>query len=137
MIEGVEGRTDHLTKIRGVLFSPVSVEELLRGEFPDIGEFEIVVEKKGVMDDISLKFEVGKKADVVLLNDRATVPIFEINVANYIVGTCERVDVNTVVIDGQVVMKDGEFLLVDEEAVRAKTQTEAIKLWEVNGWPTP
>ena len=74
---------------------------------------------------------------MVLLNDRATVPLFKINVANYIVGTCERVDVNTVVIDGQVVMKDSEFLLVDEEAARAKTQAEAVKLWEVNGWPTP
>jgi 5-methylthioadenosine/S-adenosylhomocysteine deaminase len=89
------------------------------------------------MEDEIGSLEVGKKADLVLLNDRATVPIFEINVANYIVGTCERVDVNTVVIDGQVVMKDGEFLLVDEEKVRAKTQAEAIQLWEVNGWPTP
>jgi len=47
------------------------------------------------------------------------------------------VDVNTVIIDGQVVMKDGEFLLVDEAEVRTKTQAEAVKLWEVNGWPTP
>lgn len=46
MIEGVVGRADHLKKIRGVLFTPVSVEELLRGEFPEIGEFEILVEKK-------------------------------------------------------------------------------------------
>jgi 5-methylthioadenosine/S-adenosylhomocysteine deaminase len=81
--------------------------------------------------------EVGKKGDVVLINDRSTVPLFEINVANYLVGTCERVDINTVVIDGQVVMKEGEFLLVDEEAVRAKTQAEAVKLWKVNEWPTP
>jgi 5-methylthioadenosine/S-adenosylhomocysteine deaminase len=90
-----------------------------------------------LMDDQIGSLEVGKKADLVLLDDRATVPIFEVNVANYIVGTCERVDVNTVIIDGQVVMKDGEFLLVDEAEVRVKTQTEAVKLWEVNGWPTP
>ena len=56
-IEAVAGRADHLRKIRGVLFTPVSVEELLRGEFPDIGEFEIVVEREGAMDGITLRFE--------------------------------------------------------------------------------
>lgn len=81
--------------------------------------------------------EVGKKADLVLINDRSTVPLFEVNVANYIVGTCERVDVSTVIIDGQVVMEDGEFLLVDEDEMRVKTKAEAVQLWEANGWPTP
>lgn len=56
-IQAVAGRADHLRKIRGVLFSPVSVEELLRGEFPHIEEYEIVVRKKGAMDEISLRFE--------------------------------------------------------------------------------
>ena len=89
------------------------------------------------MEDEIGSLEVGKKADIVLLNDRSTVPLFEVNVPNYIVGTCERVDVDTVVIDGQVVMRDGEFLLVDEEEVRAQVHEEAVKLWKVNGWPTP
>jgi phenylacetate-CoA ligase len=56
-IQAVTGRADHLRKIRGVLFRPVAVEELLRGEFADIAEYEIVVRKKGAMDDISLRFE--------------------------------------------------------------------------------
>ena len=89
------------------------------------------------MEDQIGSLEVGKKADLVLINDRSTVPLFEVNVANYIVGTCERVDVSTVVIDGQVVVKDGEFLLVDEDEVRVKTKAEAVKLWEANEWPTP
>ena len=57
MIEEVAGRADDLCKIRGVLFTPVSVEELLRAEFSQIGEYEISVERQGVMDTISLKFE--------------------------------------------------------------------------------
>jgi phenylacetate-CoA ligase len=57
MIDQVSGRADHLTKVRGVLFSPVAVEELIRAEFPDIVEFEIIVQKKGIMDEISLKVE--------------------------------------------------------------------------------
>jgi phenylacetate-CoA ligase len=56
-IQEVVGRTDHLRKVRGVLFTPVAVEELLRGEFPEITEYEIIVQKKGVMDEISLRFE--------------------------------------------------------------------------------
>ena len=57
MISEVSGRTDHLRKIRGVLFTPVSVEEVLRQEFPEIVEYEIIVERKGVMDEITLKIE--------------------------------------------------------------------------------
>jgi phenylacetate-CoA ligase len=57
-IQEVAGRADHLRKIRGVLFTPVAVEELLRREFLEITEYEIIVQKKGVMDEISLRFEV-------------------------------------------------------------------------------
>ncbi len=57
MIAKVAGRVDELRKVRGVLFTPVTVEEVLRREFPTISEYEIVVEKKGAMDEISLKVE--------------------------------------------------------------------------------
>ncbi|MGO9569394.1 MAG: phenylacetate--CoA ligase family protein [Desulfomonilaceae bacterium] len=60
MIHEVSGRTDHLTKIRGVLFSPVTVEEVIRAEFPEITEYLIFVNKKGIMDEISLKVEPQK-----------------------------------------------------------------------------
>jgi len=60
MIHEVSGRTDHLTKIRGVLFSPVTVEEVVRAEFPEITEYLIFVTKKGIMDEISLRVEPQK-----------------------------------------------------------------------------
>ena len=81
--------------------------------------------------------EVGKKADIVLLSDRSTVPIFEVNVKNYVVGTCERTDVDTVIIDGEVVLKDKEFCNLDEAKVRANCQETARAPWKRNGWPTP
>jgi phenylacetate-CoA ligase len=69
-IAEVVGRTDDLRKIRGVLFTPVSVEELLRGEFKEIGEFEILLERRGVMDEITLRYEtleeLGKDAGLDL-----------------------------------------------------------------------
>lgn len=81
--------------------------------------------------------EVGKKADIVLMNARSTVPIFNSNVKNYIVGVGERIDVNSVVIDGEIIMKNGEFIKVDEEEVRAKSHEVAVKLWKRNDWPVP
>jgi phenylacetate-CoA ligase len=57
MITEVAGRADDLKKIRGVLFTPVSVEEIIRKEFSGIIEYEIVVKKKGIMDEITLKVE--------------------------------------------------------------------------------
>jgi phenylacetate-CoA ligase len=66
MIDEVTGRTDDLRKIRGVLFTPVSVEELVRAEFPEVVEYEIIVRKRAAMDEISLRVEpreeVGQEA---------------------------------------------------------------------------
>ena len=81
--------------------------------------------------------EAGKRADLVLLTDRSAVPIFEANAANYVVSTCERSDVDTVIIDGQVVLRHGAFQNVDEQRVMALCREEAVALWKRNGWPTP
>ncbi|MHB8763629.1 MAG: phenylacetate--CoA ligase family protein [Deferrisomatales bacterium] len=55
---GVHGRVDHITKVKGVLFSPVTVEEVVRS-FPEFeGEFEIIVDKKGDLDTIRLRLEM-------------------------------------------------------------------------------
>ncbi len=69
MIHEVSGRTDHLTKIRGVLFSPVTVEEVVRAEFPEITEYLIFVNKKGIMDEISLRVEPQKDTSQEAVKD--------------------------------------------------------------------
>ncbi|MCX5802615.1 MAG: AMP-binding protein [Proteobacteria bacterium] len=61
MIMEVVGRADDLRKIRGVLFSPKTIEQLIREEFTDIVEYEIVVERKGIMDEITLRIEATPK----------------------------------------------------------------------------
>jgi cytosine/adenosine deaminase-related metal-dependent hydrolase len=89
------------------------------------------------MEDQIGSLEVGKKADILLLADRSTVPIFEVNVKNYIVGTCERADVETVLIDGEVILRDGKFVKFDEKEVQAKSKEQAVRLWKSNDWPHP
>lgn len=56
---GVLGRADHLTKVKGVLFSPLAVEEVVRAT-PQLGdEYELIVTKKGDTDIITLKVELA------------------------------------------------------------------------------
>ncbi len=81
--------------------------------------------------------EVGKKADIVLLKNNSPVPVFENNVMNFIVTVADSAHVDTVVIDGTVVVKGGEYLLMDEEEVRARCQEQAVDFWKRNDWPTP
>lgn len=81
--------------------------------------------------------EVGKKADIVLLKNDSPVPVFENNIMNFIVTVADSAHVDTVFIDGNKVVEHGEYLLMDEEEVRAKCQEQAVDFWKRNDWPTP
>jgi len=62
---GVVGRADDITKVKGVLLAPTAIEEVVRS-IPELGdEYEVVVSKKGDIDNILLKVEIlpGKEAD--------------------------------------------------------------------------
>ncbi|MFC2021104.1 phenylacetate--CoA ligase family protein [Chloroflexota bacterium] len=55
---GVAGRVDDITKVKGVLLAPSSIEEVVRS-IPELGdEYEVVVVKKGDIDDITLRIEL-------------------------------------------------------------------------------
>ncbi len=55
---GVIGRADDITKVKGVLLAPTAIEEVVRG-IPEIGnDYEVVVDKKGDIDEITLKIEL-------------------------------------------------------------------------------
>ena len=55
---GVVGRSDDITKVKGVLLAPTSIEEVVRS-IPQLGdEYEVLVTKKGDLDDITLRLEL-------------------------------------------------------------------------------
>lgn len=56
---GVQGRIDHITKVKGVLFSPVTVEEAVRSMKQLGNEYELIVKKDGEVDRIILKYELA------------------------------------------------------------------------------
>ena len=57
-VDEIGGRVDDLRKIRGVFFSPSLVEEVIRGQFPEVVEFETVLTQEGVMPVLTLKAEL-------------------------------------------------------------------------------
>jgi phenylacetate-CoA ligase len=66
---GVVGRSDDITKVKGVLLAPSAIEEVVRS-FPELSdEFEVIVASKGDLDDITLKVElvpdaVGQREEI-------------------------------------------------------------------------
>src|SRR5512136_3319866 len=56
-VDQLGGRVDDLRKIRGVFFSPSIVEEVIRGQFPEVVEFEILLTQEGVMPVLTLRVE--------------------------------------------------------------------------------
>jgi phenylacetate-CoA ligase len=59
---GVVGRADDITKVKGVLLAPSAIEEVVRSFSELSDEFEVIVEKKGDVDDITLKVELLPEA---------------------------------------------------------------------------
>lgn len=62
---GILGRADDITKVKGVLLAPTAIEEVVRS-IPELGnEYEVIVSKKGDLDDILLRVEIvpGKEQE--------------------------------------------------------------------------
>lgn len=60
---GVQGRADDITKVKGVLLSPSAIEEVVRGFAELADEYEVVVERIGDNDKITLKVEFNPGAE--------------------------------------------------------------------------
>jgi len=54
---GVIGRVDDITKVKGVLLAPSAIEEVVRGVDNIGNEYEVIVDKVGDIDRITLKVE--------------------------------------------------------------------------------
>jgi len=55
---GVVGRADDITKVKGVLLAPTAIEEVVRSFDELSNEYEVLVTKKGDIDEIALKIEI-------------------------------------------------------------------------------
>ena len=55
---GVVGRSDDITKVKGVLLAPAAIEEVVRGIDGLGDEYEVIVDRLGDRDRIKLKVEI-------------------------------------------------------------------------------
>jgi phenylacetate-CoA ligase len=55
---GVIGRADDITKVKGVLLAPSAIEDVVRSVRGLGNEYEVIVDKKGDVDNITLKVEL-------------------------------------------------------------------------------
>lgn len=55
---GVVGRADDITKVKGVLLAPAAIEDVVRSIDGLSDEYEVVVDKKGDVDTITIKVEL-------------------------------------------------------------------------------
>ena len=56
-VNQIGGRVDDLRKIRGVFFNPAIVEEVIRGKFPEVVEFETQLTQEEAMPVLTLRVE--------------------------------------------------------------------------------
>ncbi|MFQ5777080.1 MAG: phenylacetate--CoA ligase family protein [Terriglobia bacterium] len=59
---GLLGRADDLLKVRGVLFSPRAVEDVVRSSHPS-AEYRVFVSRRAAMDEVTLKMEMAAGSD--------------------------------------------------------------------------
>ena len=77
----------------------------------------------GLEDEIG-SLEVGKKADIIFINMQQPhlVPVYEDSLITELVYHVNGNDVDTVIIDGEVIMENNEFKKVDERAILQEAQ---------------
>jgi 5-methylthioadenosine/S-adenosylhomocysteine deaminase len=76
---------------------------------------------------------VGKRADIIIVHPDSPVPVVPSSVQSWYTMTFQGRNVQTVMVDGKVVVKDGRMTTVNEDEVAAACVAEATKLWRRNG----
>ena len=89
----------------------------------------------GLAEEIG-SLAVGKKADILLIKPDAPSPVVPSTVVPYFTMTFRGCDVESVLVDGDIVVENGRSTRVDEEAVRNACVEQAAALWKRNGIET-
>jgi 5-methylthioadenosine/S-adenosylhomocysteine deaminase len=76
---------------------------------------------------------MGKCADILIVNPDSPTPMTPSSVLSWYTMTFQGRDVETVIVDGKVVVKDRRMVTVDEAEVRRTCVEEARSLWRRNG----
>lgn len=83
----------------------------------------------GMEEEIG-SLEIGKRADVIAVNLMNPRLMPRINVIDTLVGNANADDVDLVIVDGQVKLRDGKAVAADEEEILLKAEEEALETAE-------
>lgn len=86
----------------------------------------------GMSDRIG-SLEVGKRADIVLLDNRSPSLAPMVDGYGVLVHSASGHDVDTVIVDGRIVLSGGKLAITDGTAVVARAQAVASALWKQAG----
>ena len=81
------------------------------------------------LDDDMGSLAVGKKADLVVFDFRRAHLTPSTDVLGTLVHAGQGRDVETVIVDGRVVVEDGRAVLVDQDEIRLQAAEAARQLW--------
>jgi len=85
------------------------------------------------MEDEIGSLEVGKKADVVIIRPNQPSPLLPQLFYDLLINDVDGADVETVLVDGKVVVEGGRLVNVDEEEVHRRVVEETTALWKRSG----
>lgn len=77
--------------------------------------------------------KVGKKADIILINPNSPTPVAPCSALSYFDMTFSGDQVDTVIVDGEIMVRNGRSTRVNEEEVMKNCQEEAKILWRKTG----
>jgi len=86
--------------------------------------------KSSLTDDELGTIEVGKKADLAVLDLNTTAFLPQNDILKHLVYCENGSSVETVIVDGEIIVKDGEILTIDEEAILAEFKKMVPKFKE-------
>jgi cytosine/adenosine deaminase-related metal-dependent hydrolase len=75
----------------------------------------------------------GKRADILVLRPDSPTPVTASSVLSWFTMSFRGWDVESVLVDGQLVVDEGVMTTVNEEEVRRACQEQARVLWRKNG----
>jgi putative selenium metabolism protein SsnA len=104
-------------------------------EFGDAFDQAAVLERNrdfaGVLFGLSLgRIEAGAPADVVVYDYRPPTPVDGYNFGGHLLFGLPGAAVKHVLVNGELVLRDGNSTRVDEAAIYAKAREEAARLWK-------
>lgn len=87
----------------------------------------------GIADQVG-SLEPAKRADVILLDAQSAATSPVVNVPSLLANTLNGAHVNTVIVDGTVLMRDRRVLSMDADAVIDTCREQRQRLQEATGW---